>query len=170
RGSYGGIQRCSGTVDGRDGRAEVLVDGGDGTAQSRSARYFHCLRGRTEGLSRSDRSRFSEDAGSALYRSSNTEQPEVRFTQRAQAGGSRPEGGLQCSDRGSSSTRAKAVRRKMGRAVSSDSSDVGTELGTNHSVLCVSSAGTKSHLHHQRDRIPEYVLTQDHQNARCVSE
>src|SRR5439155_12151807 len=59
---------------------------------------------------------------------------------------------------------------KMGRAVSSDSSDVGTELGTNHSVLCVSSAGTKSHLHHQRDRIPEYVLTQDHQNARCVSE
>jgi putative transposase len=71
---------------------------------------------------------------------------------------------------GSRSLRTEQVRGKMGRALSSDPPDVGTPLGAHHSVLCVSATGPKSHLHHQRDRISEYVLTQDHQNAGCFSQ
>src|SRR5213594_1505404 len=170
RGSDGRVQRCSGTVDGRYGGAEVLVDGSDGTAQSRSAGYFHCVCGWVKRVSRGDRSGFSQDAGSALYRSSDPEQLEVRFPQGAQASGSGSEGDLQCPDGGSRRIRAQAIRRKMGWPLSSHSSDVGTELGANHSIFCVSSTGTEGHLHHQRDRIAEYVATQDHQNARCFSE
>src|SRR5215510_1312347 len=170
RGSDGRGQRCSGTVDGGNGRAEVLVDGSDGTAQSRSAGCFHCLCGWTERVSGSDRSGFSEDADSALHRASDPEQLEIRFPQGAQAGGSRPEGDLQCPDGGSRRIRAQAIRRKMGWPLSSHSRVVGTPLGANHSIFCVSSTGTEGHLHHQRDRIAEYVTPQDHQNARCFSE
>src|SRR5262249_38512778 len=58
----------------------------------------------------------------------------------------------------------------MGWPLSSHSRVVGTPLGANHSIFCVSSTGTEGHLHHQRDRIAEYVTPQDHQNARCFSE
>ena len=56
----------------------------------------------------------------------------------------------------------------MGRGLPHGESNLASELGTDHSVFCVSRRDPESDLHDQHHRVAEHVDAQNHQDARVV--
>ena len=73
-----------------------------------------------------------------------------------------------------SPTREEAERQlerfalEVGSSVPINQPIVEEELGADHAVLRLPSGDSPSDLHHQRDRIGEHVIAQDHQESRII--
>src|SRR5439155_10170606 len=135
-----------------------------------SAGCVYSLRRRAKGVSGSHRGDISKGAGSAVHRAFDAQQSKLRQPQRTQNRGGGVEGDLQCAGGGSGGTGIESFRRKTRRSLPCDCVDVAAELGSDHAVLCVCAGGAQSHLYHQRDRIAQPVMSQNHQNPRSISQ
>lgn len=81
---YHGRQKGSPrNVVGRDRERQVLAPGGHGTEEPRRERYFHRLRGRSQGFSRSNRGGLSKYPDTALHSPHGTPQAELRVLETA---------------------------------------------------------------------------------------
>src|SRR5262249_33563817 len=96
-----------------DRRREVLASGAHRAQESRRARYFYRLRGRTERISRGDRNCVSQDRGAAVYRASGAGFAELRALETTQVDSRRSAIDLSRGDRGRSRAAAGGVRSEV---------------------------------------------------------
>src|SRR5712691_1474866 len=170
RGQHARQQRSAGSVGGPGGRSKVLAAGADGVEESWRGRHLHRLRGWIERIPGGDRDGVPASSGAAVSGASGTGLAELRIVEAAESGGRGFTVDLSCQYGGTSRAAAGRVRGEVGRDVSDHQPDVAPELGVLDAVLRLSGGHSEGDLHHQRNRVAEYVAAKSDQDSRIVSQ
>lgn len=134
----------------------------------RRRRRPHFVRGRAEGLPRSDRGDIPAGVGADLHRSPDPQQPALRQLPRPAQGRRRPEADLHRGERRGRPGRARPLRSRMGRPLPAHGHGLEGVLGTRHPVPRAPRRPTPRGLHHEHDRGTAPPDPQSDQDPRAL--